>query len=67
MAMVISARSKVVTVALVSGFGLALILILGSVLGWFDSDDRDYSGPSYGLIQKLSRNQSQVRSSFIYK
>jgi hypothetical protein len=61
MAMVISARSKVVTVALVSGFGLALILIIGSVLGWFDADTRDYSGPSYGLHQRLdASNISQV-------
>jgi hypothetical protein len=61
MAMVISVRSKVVTVALVSGFGLALILIIGSVLGWFDSDTRDYSGPSYGLHQRLdASNFSQV-------
>jgi hypothetical protein len=59
--MVVSVRSKVVTVALVSGFGLALILIIGSVLGWFDGDTRDYSGRWYGLHQRLdSSNMSQV-------
>jgi hypothetical protein len=66
MAMVISVRSKVLTVALVSGFGLALILIIGSVLGWFDSDIRDYTGPSYGLHQRLAAsNFSQVPFVFI--
>jgi hypothetical protein len=61
MAMVISARSKVLTVVLVSGFGLALILIIGSVLGWFDSNTRQYSGHTYGLHQRLAAsNLSQV-------
>jgi hypothetical protein len=61
MAMVISARSKGLTVALVSGFGLALILIIGSLLGWFDSDSNDFSGQSYGMLQRLAAtNLSQV-------
>lgn len=59
--MVISARSKVLTVAVVTGFGLALVLIICSVLGWFDADSSDYSGHSYGLHQRLAAgNLSQV-------
>jgi hypothetical protein len=55
-----------VSVALVSGFGLALVLIVGSVLGWFDADTRDYSGPSYGLHQRLdASNMSQVHVPFL--
>jgi hypothetical protein len=68
MAMVISVRSKLVTAAVVIGFGLALILIIGSVLGWFDSETLDYSVPSYGLHQRLAAsNISQVRQDYIHK
>jgi hypothetical protein len=68
MAMVISARSKLVTAAVVTGFGLALILIIGSVLGWFDSHTFDHSLPSYGLHQRLAAsNISQVRLDYLHK
>lgn len=37
MAIVISSRSKVVTGVIVTCFGLILMLIIGSAVGWFDS------------------------------
>jgi hypothetical protein len=68
MAMVISVRSKLVTVAVVTGFGLALVLIIGSVLGWFDYQTLDHSIPSYGLHQRLAAsNISQVRLDYLHK
>lgn len=68
MAMVISVRSKLVTVAVVTGFGLALVLIIGSVLGWFDYQTLDNSIPSYGLHQRLAAsNTSQVRMDYLHK
>jgi hypothetical protein len=68
MAMVISARSKLVTGAVVTGFGLALILIIGSVLGWFENRTFDHSVPSYGLHQRLAAsNVSQVRLDYLHK
>lgn len=46
MAMVISPRSKVVTVLVVAGFGLVLVLIIGGTVGWFDAHAApDYSFP----------------------
>jgi hypothetical protein len=67
MAMVISARSKLVTAAVVTGFGLALVLVIGSVLGWFDSHSLDHSLPSYGLHQRLAAsNFSQVRLDYLH-
>lgn len=54
MAMVISARSKVVTVVSVTLFGLALMLIIGSVIGWFDRDTQDFSRPLYSDHQRLA-------------
>jgi hypothetical protein len=66
--MVISARSKLVTAAVVTGFGLALILIIGSILGWFDSHKLDHSLPSYGLHQRLAAsNITQVRLAYLHK
>ena len=66
MAMVISVRSKLVTAAVVTGFGLALILIIGSVLGWFENRTFDHSIPSYGLHQRLAAsNISQVRLDYL--
>ena len=66
--MVISVRSKLVTAAVVAGFGLALILIIGSVLGWFDSGTPDYPVPSYGLHQRLAAsNISQVRLHHVHE
>jgi hypothetical protein len=67
MAMVISVRSKLVTAAVVTGFGLALVLIIGSVLGWFDSRTLDHSITSYGLHQRLAAsNISQVRLYYLH-
>jgi len=68
MAMVISARSKLVTAAVVTGFGLALVLIIGSVVGWFDNRTFDHTLPSYGLHQRLAAsNISQVRLDYLHK
>lgn len=68
MAMVISVRSKLVTAAVVTGFGLALMLIIGSVLGWFENRTFDHSVPSYGLHQRLAAsNISQVRLDYLHK
>ena len=52
--MVISARSKLVTVVSVTLFGLALMLIIGSVIGWFDTDTQDFSRPLYSDHQRLA-------------
>jgi hypothetical protein len=68
MAMVISVRSKLVTAVVVTIFGLALILIIGSVLGWFDTETLDYSIPSDRFYQRLAAsNISQVRLDYIHK
>jgi hypothetical protein len=65
--MVISVRSKLVTAAVVTGFGLALVLVIGSVLGWFDNRTLDQM-PSYGLHQRLAAsNISQVRLDYLHK
>lgn len=62
MAMVVSTRSKVLTAVVVTLFGVALLMILGSVLGWFDAEDSDFAGPAYNGMQQrhTSRNLSQV-------
>lgn len=56
MAMVLSSRSKMVTVIVVTGFGLVLVLIIGGTVGWFDADAApDYSFPKAAAKEKLQQ------------